>query len=69
MKNGITIKEPAPIYALGKLIDLDNMPILYRKAVENPDELEKQLESVANAWHDGDIRAAMIALESDLAHG
>mgnify|MGYP001619545399 CR=1 FL=1 len=54
---------------LGEIIDPDNMPILYRKALVNPVELERQLESIASAWYEGSIRAAMLALESDLEHG
>jgi len=62
-------KSTKSIIILGEEIDPDNMPILYRKAIVNPEELERQLKSIAKAWHQGDIRAAMIALESDLEHG
>lgn len=58
-----------PIKVLREEIDPDNMPILYRKAIGNPKELERQLKSIAKVWHKGNIRAAMIALESDLEHG
>ena len=51
------------------VIDPENMPKLYKWAKENPESLKQQLNSIAKAWHDGDIRAAMIALESDLEHG
>ena len=63
------MKKEKPITLLGEDIDPDNMPILYHKALVNPAELERQLSSIANAWHEGDIRAAMLALESDLQHG
>lgn len=58
-----------PVVILGEEVDPDNMPILYRKANTNNLELERQLKSIATAWHEGNIRAAMIALESDLEHG
>lgn len=67
--NLIIMKKQKPIEILGEFIDPDNMPILYRKAVINPEELKRQLKSIAEAWHQGNIRAAMIALESDLEHG
>jgi hypothetical protein len=62
------IKQQKPIKILGEKIDPDNMPILYHKALVNPAELKRQLSSIANAWHEGSIRAAMLALESDLEH-
>lgn len=54
---------------LGESIDQENMPILYKWAKTNPETLESQLKSIAKAWHRGNIRAAMQALESDLQHG
>ena len=54
---------------LGETIDPDNQPKLYEWALSNPNTLERQLKSIANAWHDGSIRSAMIAFESDLEHG
>jgi len=63
------IKQQKPIKILGEDIDPDNMPKLYRWALHNPETLERQLKSIANAWHEGNIRAAMIAFESDLEHG
>lgn len=62
------IKKPK-IKILGETIDPDNMPILYQKALTNPEELERQLKSIAKAWHEGDVRSAMLTLESDLEHG
>jgi hypothetical protein len=58
-----------PVKILGELIDPDNMPILYQKAKLNKPELERQLKSIADKWHEGSVRAAIIALESDLQHG
>ena len=63
------MKKQKPITLLGELIDPDNQPILYRKAKLNKPELERQLKSIANAWHEGNVRAAVLALESDLEHG
>jgi hypothetical protein len=63
------IKSSKKIQILNEPIDPDNMPILYQKALANPKELERQLKSIADAWHEGSIRAAMLALESDLEHG
>ena len=58
-----------PIIILGEPVDPDNMPKLYQKAVLNPEELARQVHSIATAWHEGSVRAALIALESDLEHG
>lgn len=57
------------IKILGEMIDSENMPILYNWAKSNPETLEKQLKSIANAWHEGNISSAMIAFEMDLEHG
>lgn len=57
------------IVILGEVIDPENMPRLYNWAENNPETLEKQLDSIAKAWHEGNIRSAMLALESDLQHG
>lgn len=57
------------IKILGEDIDQVNFPILYKWAKENPETLESQLKSIAKAWHEGNIRSAMQALESDLEHG
>ena len=43
-------------------------PILRRRALKNPEMLEREIKSVANAWHEGDAISAMQALESDLEH-
>lgn len=62
-------KSEKPIKVLGEIIDPDNQPILYHKAKLNKPELERQLKSIANTWHEGSIRSAILALESDLDHG
>ena len=56
------------IQILGKEIDPEDMPILYKWAQTHADTLTVQLQSIANAWHEGDIGSAMVAFESDLAH-
>lgn len=45
-----------------------HFPILYRAYLRDPQWLEKQLRSIANAWHEGSLDAAAQALESDLEH-
>jgi hypothetical protein len=62
-------KSNKTLTILGEDIDPDNEPKLYKWALTNPETLERQLKSIANAWHEGNIRAAIIALESDLEHG
>ena len=66
--NRNALKEANRTMVLGEEIDPDNMPKLYRWAKENPETLERQLKSIAKVWHNGDIRSAMIAFESDLEH-
>lgn len=63
------ITKLSPIKILGEMIDPDNMPILYNWAKMNPETLERQLKSIADVWHEGDISSAMIAFEMDLVHG
>lgn len=54
---------------LGEEIDKEYYPKLYNWATTNPKTLESQLKSIAKAWHEGSIKSAMQALESDLEHG
>jgi len=63
------IDRNKPIIILGKSLDTENYPKLYRWAKENPATLEDHVKSVASAWHEGNVRSAMVALESDLEHG
>jgi hypothetical protein len=58
-----------PINILGEYVDPDNQPILYQKALNNKEGLERQLKSIADAWHEGSVRSAIISFESDLEHG
>lgn len=62
-------EKKQPVEILGEMIDPGNQPILYRKAKVNKPELERQLKSIAEKWHEGSVRAAILALESDLEHG
>jgi hypothetical protein len=57
-----------PIKIFGETIDPDNQPKLHEWALSNPDTLERQLKSIANAWHEGSIKSAIISFESDLTH-
>ena len=59
-------KELETITILGVNLDKDNFPILYDWAVSNPDTLARQLQSIADTWHEGNINMAAICLESDL---
>lgn len=54
---------------LGEDFSAEHFPILYRMYQANRENLEGQLQSVADAWHEGNIASAAMALESDLAHG
>ncbi|MCK5475446.1 MAG: hypothetical protein KAI71_02600 [Candidatus Pacebacteria bacterium] len=46
----------------------EHYPVLRRRALKSPEMLEKEIKSIANAWHEGDAISAMQALESDLEH-
>ena len=63
------IDHNKPIMFLGTSLDIENFPKLYRWAKENPQTLNDQIKSIANAWHEGNVSSAMVALESDLEHG
>lgn len=49
-------------------LDEENFPVLRKWALKNPETLEKQVKSIANAWHEGNVISAMQAFESDLEH-
>ncbi|HBL51663.1 MAG: hypothetical protein A3D24_02255 [Candidatus Blackburnbacteria bacterium RIFCSPHIGHO2_02_FULL_39_13] len=57
------------IKILGEILNQESEPILYQKAKTNKPELKRQLKSVAEKWHQGSVRSAILALESDLQHG
>jgi hypothetical protein len=52
----------------GVELDKDNFPVLYDWAISNPDTLARQLKSIADKWHEGDLNMAAICLESDLKY-
>ena len=56
------------ITILGVELDKENFPILYDWAKSNPATLAKQLQSIADTWHEGDLNMAVISLESDLKY-
>jgi len=53
---------------LGEKLDEQNFPVLYQKARNHPEELKRQLLSIANQ-PGGSLTNAMQSLESDLQHG
>ena len=68
-KSNSVFKKKQPIEILGEMIGPDNQPVLYEWAKRNKPELERQLKSIAEKWHQGSVRAAVLTLESDLEHG
>lgn len=54
---------------LGQTFDVEHYPHLYGMVQVSRENAEAQLQSIANAWHDGSIVSAAQAFESDLAHG
>lgn len=50
----------------GEDFEARHYPRLYRMFKTDPQNLEAQVRSIADAWHDGSIVGAMQALESDL---
>ena len=65
-----TSKETAEEFLiLGEKFPTGEYPMLYRRSQMNKEWLEEQIQSVADAWHEGDIVSACQALESDLQHG
>ena len=54
------------ITILGVGLDKENFPILYSWAKSNPETLVRQLQSIADTWHEGNLNMAAICLESDL---
>ena len=70
MVSSITInnKKSEVIEILGVKLDKDNFPVLYEWAKSNPATLAEQAQSIADAWHAGEIGMAIICLESDLKY-
>jgi len=56
------------IMFLGKKLDKENFPVLYEKAKNHPEELKRQVVSLAKQ-PGGSIGNAIVSLESDLEHG
>ncbi|KKW08293.1 MAG: hypothetical protein UY44_C0012G0007 [Candidatus Kaiserbacteria bacterium GW2011_GWA2_49_19] len=54
---------------LGESFEIKHFPRLYNMYCTSPDNLERQLQGIADAWHEGSIRSAAVAFESDLQHG
>lgn len=54
---------------LDETFDIEHFPHLYRMAQTSRENAERQLKSIADAWHEGYIVSAAQAFESDLAHG
>ena len=61
-------KRLETITILGVELDKENFPILYSWAKRNPETLAKQLKSIADIWHEGNLNMAAISLESDLKY-
>ncbi len=61
-------KQNQKLIILGEELDPKYFPKLSRWALTNPSTLEDQLKSIAEKWHEGNIVAAILALESDLSH-
>ena len=53
---------------LGETFGVEHFPRMYDMFKTSPDNLERQLKSIANAWHEGSIVGAAQAFESDMGH-
>ena len=60
------VEDYPTIVVLGVELDKENFPVLYDWAKSNPATLAKQLQSIADKWHEGNLNMAAICLESDL---
>lgn len=54
---------------LGQSFLTMDIPHVARMVDTSRANAEAQIQSLADAWHEGDISSAVLALESDLAHG
>lgn len=54
---------------LGETFGIEHFPHLYQMVQTSRENAERQLKSIADAWHEGSIVSAAQAFESDLAHG
>jgi hypothetical protein len=48
--------------------EIKHFPVLYERHRYDAEWLDKQVQSIATAWHEGNIASAVVALESDLVH-
>lgn len=62
-------EQDAKFELLGETFEIEHFPHLYRMVQASRGNAERQLKSIADAWHGGSIGSAAQALESDLAHG
>ncbi len=54
---------------LGESLSVKHCPNLYEMYITSKSNLEAQLKSIADAWHEGSVISASQAFESDLQHG
>jgi len=54
---------------LGKEFKRDSIPHVARMLDTSRENAERQIQGIADAWHEGSVVSAVQALESDLAHG
>lgn len=57
------------IQILGQEISKEEFPMLSAMIEKDKEHAERTINSVAKAWHGGNVMSAMQALESDLQHG
>ncbi|HAT68550.1 MAG: hypothetical protein A2481_02405 [Candidatus Yonathbacteria bacterium RIFOXYC2_FULL_47_9] len=53
---------------LGEVFERKHFPNIARMFDRDPSNTEQQIQSIANAWHEGSIVSAAIAFESDLGY-
>ena len=68
MESSAVNKKSDTITILGVELDKENFPVLYEWAKSNPATLAEQAQSIADAWHGGNVGMAMVCLESDLKY-
>ena len=56
------------ITILGQSFLRMDIPRVARMWDTSQENAESQIQSIADAWHQGDVRSAVQALESDLRH-
>lgn len=53
---------------LSEMFEIRHYPKLYGMYQRSPENLARQLQGIADAWHNGNIGSAAAAFESDLQH-